>query len=299
MNWKPSPSMAVALLALFMAIGGVGYAAKVAKQNSVTSKSIKNSTIVGADVKDDGLTGADILESSLQGLSGTTGPTGATGPTGPQGPQGIQGPSGVTGPAGGDLTGTYPNLQIAAGAVVGGPAGEILDDTITGADVVEPTLDNLVTAPDGPGTTKAYSSGRVAGNIVAVPGIDSDNDLIDTDAFSVDASCSEITAGDIDVAVFLQADVGGSIYTELGDDGSDGSGAAVTNKGGTIGSAGGTDFLIGGPGTGGPAAGFRVATSHFQAVSPTGATIDGTVFAARSTQGVDCVYSVIATERMG
>src|SRR5688572_1732053 len=115
-----SPSMGVALLALFIAIGGVGYAASVAKRNSVTSKSIKNNAIVGKDVKDDRLTGADILESSLDGIVGTQGPVG------PRGLEGPQGPSGTAGDAGPDFTGDYGDLEIAAGAVSGGTGGDVV-----------------------------------------------------------------------------------------------------------------------------------------------------------------------------
>jgi hypothetical protein len=71
----PSPSMTVALLALFVALGGTGYAAIKLPKNSVTSKAIKkgavtnsklaSNAVTSSKVKNDTLTGSDILESSL------------------------------------------------------------------------------------------------------------------------------------------------------------------------------------------------------------------------------------------
>lgn len=69
-NRRPSPALVISVLALFVALGGTGYAAsqingKSLKTNSVTGKKLKNKTITGAKVKPNGLTGAQINESTL------------------------------------------------------------------------------------------------------------------------------------------------------------------------------------------------------------------------------------------
>jgi hypothetical protein len=71
----PTPSMAVAVTALVVALGGTSYAvvkpspksvgAKELKNNAVTSAHIKSSAVASSDVKDGTLTGRDIAESSL------------------------------------------------------------------------------------------------------------------------------------------------------------------------------------------------------------------------------------------
>ena len=50
---RPSPSMAVAMLALLVALGGTSYAAV-----QITGKNVKNSSLTGADVKNSSLTTA-------------------------------------------------------------------------------------------------------------------------------------------------------------------------------------------------------------------------------------------------
>jgi hypothetical protein len=67
---RPSPALVIAIVALFVALGGTGYAAsqingKSLKNNSVPGKKLKNKTVAAGKVKPDTLTGAQIQESTL------------------------------------------------------------------------------------------------------------------------------------------------------------------------------------------------------------------------------------------
>lgn len=84
----------VASLALFIALGGVSYAAVKLPKNSVGVTQIKKSAVTGAKVKDGSLTGADVKNRSL------TADDFAGAVQGPAGPQGVQGLKGDVGPAG-------------------------------------------------------------------------------------------------------------------------------------------------------------------------------------------------------
>jgi hypothetical protein len=71
----PSPSMIVACVALFVALGGTSYAAirlpansvgtKQIKKSAVTAAKVKNATLTGAKIKDASLTGADIANGAV------------------------------------------------------------------------------------------------------------------------------------------------------------------------------------------------------------------------------------------
>jgi hypothetical protein len=62
---KLTYSNVLATLAIFIALGGVGYAATRLPKNSVGTKQIKRNAVIGAKVKNGSLGGADIDESSL------------------------------------------------------------------------------------------------------------------------------------------------------------------------------------------------------------------------------------------
>ena len=124
--------------------------------NAIRAKHVKNGSLTGAEIRADSLSGADIDESSLAGVQGPAGergpqgppgepgqagPAGPQGPTGPPGPTGPQGPPGpLSGEAGGDLTGTYPDPQIAFASIEG---DDVAFNTLTGADIDESELDGV------------------------------------------------------------------------------------------------------------------------------------------------------------
>jgi hypothetical protein len=100
---RPSPAMVVAMLALFIALAGTGYAAVKLPANSVGTKQIKANAVVSSKIKNGSLTRNDFAVGALlkgpQGSPGPQGPAGlpgVAGPTGPQGPQGPEGPPAVT-----------------------------------------------------------------------------------------------------------------------------------------------------------------------------------------------------------
>jgi len=67
---RPSPSLVISLLALFVALGGSAYAAskigsKDIKKNAITAAKIKKNAVTTAKIKNNAVTGAKVKESSL------------------------------------------------------------------------------------------------------------------------------------------------------------------------------------------------------------------------------------------
>lgn len=110
---KFTTAHAIALIALFVALGGTSFAAANAliARNTVASPQVVNGSLQTIDL-------SKKARKALKGNRGPRGATGATGATGAAGPTGPTGPPGpATGAAGGALTGNYPNPGLASGVV--------------------------------------------------------------------------------------------------------------------------------------------------------------------------------------
>lgn len=85
---RPTPSLAVSVVALVVAMGGTSYAAM-----TISSQDVENGSLTTKDVKDDSLRGVDVRDGSLRTKDFREGdiPAGETGPAGPQGPAGADG----------------------------------------------------------------------------------------------------------------------------------------------------------------------------------------------------------------
>jgi hypothetical protein len=158
-KFRPTPSLVISLMALFVALSAGAYAVgNKAPKDSVVSKSIRNGkvksadlkdgAVTGTDVRDDSLTGADVDESTLA-LPSSAAPAGA---------------------AGGDLTGLYPDPQIADGAI-DSPA--IADNGVGAVDLAADSVFNSELAGNSVGSSNIVD-GTVSSAELGVNAVDED-----------------------------------------------------------------------------------------------------------------------------
>jgi hypothetical protein len=102
-RFRPNPAMVVALLALFVAMAGTGYAALKLPKNSVGSKQIKKDAVNSSKVKNHSLKAGDFKAGQL--------PAGPRGPIGPTGPAGTNGTNGTNGSDGAPATRLWAAIQ--------------------------------------------------------------------------------------------------------------------------------------------------------------------------------------------
>ena len=133
----PSPALIIALIALFVALGGTGYAVTKLGRNTVGAAQIRANAVGTSEVKNGALQTKDFssaAQSALRGAKGDKGDKGDRGDTGPS-----------TGAAGGDLAGSFPNPAIADGKVTSAKlaGGAVTPDKISGV----PTVTVFATSP--------------------------------------------------------------------------------------------------------------------------------------------------------
>ncbi|MGN6188465.1 MAG: hypothetical protein ACTHOE_06170 [Conexibacter sp.] len=125
---RPSPALVVALLALFVALGGTSYAVTQLPRNSVGTSQLRDGAVTRAKL-------SRTARSALRGATGPQGPAGAVGPQGPAGTAGVRGPAGADGqqgPSGAPGSAIVARIRLSGGPVTVPPGGSV-DVPLTGS----------------------------------------------------------------------------------------------------------------------------------------------------------------------
>ena len=153
---KIQPATLIAMLALFIAVGGTATAAsglingKSIKKGTITAKQLKKNAVTAKKIKNRTITRKKLnkkLVAEFSRTSGATGPTGAQGPPGGKGADGAAGPTGSKGATGpkGSTGGKGP-------AGPAGPAGIVAaqyvdndsNENLQGGNVLTPIITDTV-----------------------------------------------------------------------------------------------------------------------------------------------------------
>jgi hypothetical protein len=156
------------MVALFVAMGGTGYAALKLPKNSVGSTQIKTGAVGSSEVKDGALRRKDFGAGQIP-----AGPRGLVGPVGPAGTNGTNGHDGVTGPRGpsdaylGSNNGSQndtntASVMVPAGDYVAAASGQVL---YFRNDSTYPTTEGEVTCA----LTSAADTTHNTGTFATVP----------------------------------------------------------------------------------------------------------------------------------
>jgi Collagen triple helix repeat (20 copies) len=142
-NRRPSAATLIAVLALFVALGGTSFAAvsKLLPKNSVGSGQVINGSLQTGDLSSRAVAAlkGNRGPQGPRGTTGTSGPAGPQGATGPQGGQGPKGDTGATGPSNAYETGFCSSLFCSGST---NPAFEITASSLDVATLIA-TLNNL------------------------------------------------------------------------------------------------------------------------------------------------------------
>ena len=92
-SWRPTPSLVISVVALFVAMGGTGYAAIHLGKNTVGAAQIRTGAVGSPEVKNKSLKTVDLSTATVKSLRGKAGPQGQPGANGTNGTNGAPGPS--------------------------------------------------------------------------------------------------------------------------------------------------------------------------------------------------------------
>ena len=186
---RPSPALAVALLALVVALGGTGYAAVVLPANSVGTKQLQNGAVVAAKVKPHSLIAGNFKVGQLP-----------LGPAGPKGADGLAGSAGPPGPKGDAATKLFATVKKQAGGsnVELGPSSGVKTLTKQGGDsglynlTFNQDVSNcaVLTTVGGKNLIQGQAAAKTTGGgDVKVQTFDSSGSPVDLDSFTVALLC--------------------------------------------------------------------------------------------------------------